>query len=269
MNGTFLRIAVGFVVAALLALSISLYLSTRYLEEQERLSDTGDMEGATQSAEMAARLNPFSAEPLTEKASLLQSEGRDQDAERVLQAAADREPASYEIMEELGALRMDSMNKPLEAAESYKRAVELNPLSAEARSGLATAYLSAGKLKKAKVQYEKIEENSGLSVDQMYDLGRIYVRTGEPEEGVRILRKAQRQAERELQGLTGPLEQSQQEFIQSVELATADALVVERRYARASKMVAASEAAQAQTILSLINSNPEGYRRTVLNSDVY
>lgn len=269
MNGILLRLSIAFVVAALIAVSLSLYISTRYLEEQQRLSDTGDVEGAMQKVEMASRLAPFSADPLLTKASLLRSEGRYREAERALQAAAEREPADYEIPQELGDLRLETMNRPLEAAESYRRALELNPRSSDTREGLAAAYLSAGKLEKAKTQYEKLREGEGLSVDQMYDLGRIYVRTGEPEKGARTLRQTKQRAESGLQGLTGQLRQRQLSFLRSVELAIADALVAQRRYDEARQIVAGSSAEQAPVILSLLGSNPEGYRQTVVNSDVY
>ena len=268
-NQAFLRFSVAFVAVALIAVSVSLYLSTRYLEEQQRLSDTGDTEGAMQSVEMASQLDPFSAEPLLAEASLLQSEGRNVEAERVLQAAAEREPADYEVPQELGDLRLESMNQPIEASESYQRALELNPMSSDTRTGLATAYLSAGELERAKTQYERLRESGGLSVNQLYDLGRIYVRTGEPGKGVSTLRQTQNRTESGLQGLTGQLREQQLGFVLSVELALADALVVQRRYDEARQIVAGSFAEQAPTILSLINSDPEGYRQTVIDSDVY
>jgi hypothetical protein len=103
----------------------------------------------------------------------------------------------------------------------------------------------------------------------LYDLGRIYVRTGEPEKGVRALRKTRSRAEDGLKGLAGQQRQQQLDFLTSVDLAIADALVVERRYSLAYQIVASSSAEQARTILSLISSDPEGYRQTVVNSDVY
>lgn len=269
MNETFLRFSVGFMAAALLVLAVSLYLSTRYLEERQRLADTGDTEGAMQSAEMAARLDPFAAEPLAAKADLLRSEGRSREAELVLRAAAEREPADYGIPREIGDLRLESMNRPLEAAESYGRAQELNPKDEATLAGLSEAYLSAGELEKAKTSYERLRESGEITVNQLYDLGRIYVRTGEPEKGLQALRADKERVESGMQGLTGQLRRQQQEFLISVDLAIADALVVERRYAQARQIVANSSAEQAPTILSLISANPEGYRQTVMESDVY
>lgn len=269
MNQAFLRLSVAFVVAALLAVSVSLYFSTRYLEEQQRLSDTGDTEGATQSVEMASQLDPFSSEPLVAEAYLLQAQERYEEAESAFLAAAEREPNDYAIPQQLGDLRLESMNRPLEAAESYQRAVELNPRDADSRTGLVTAHLSAGRLEEAGDGYEKLRESGGLDVNQLYDLGRIQVRTGEAGKGVRTLRLAQSRARVTLETLEGQQRQQQIGFLQSLELAIADGLVVERRYAEAARIVGGSETDQAAAVLSLINSNPEGYRQTVIDSDVY
>lgn len=268
MNEKLLRLSGGIFVFALLAISVSLYVSTLYLDERQRLAESGDIEGAMQSVEMAARLDPFSVQPLLSKAYMLRDQGRNQEAELVMQAAADREPESYEVPQEIGDLRLQSMNAPRKAAESYGRALELNPRSESAVVGLAEAQLAAGELDEAKRSYERLRESGDITVDQLYDLGRIYVRTGEPEKGLQTLRKAQRQAEDGLQSLPEELRQPQLELLRSVELAIADALVVQRRYAQARQMLTNSSAPQAPTIISLIASDPESYRQTVINSDV-
>ncbi|MDN5696608.1 MAG: tetratricopeptide repeat protein, partial [Rubrobacter sp.] len=224
MSQVLLRFSIGFVAVALAVAALSLYLSGLQLAEQERLSSTGDLEGAMQSAEMAQRLDPFSAEPLETEAYLLQLQGRNQEAERVFQQAADRAPHEYSIPQQLGGLRLGLMDEPLEAAESYERALELNPRDSISREGVATAYLSAGELEEAKRQYEESRRISGLSAEQAYDLGRIYARTGEAGEGVETLREAQGQAAQELQQMSGQESQQQIQFIQSIELALADAL---------------------------------------------
>jgi tetratricopeptide (TPR) repeat protein len=268
VNEKFLRLSGGIFVFALLAVAVSLYVSTLYSEERQRLAESGDIEGAIQSVEMAARLDPFSTQPLLSKAYMLRDQGQNQEAELVMQAAADREPESYEVPQEIGDLRLQSMNAPRKAAESYGRALELNPRSDSALVGLAEAQLAAGELDEAKRSYERLNESGDITVDQLYDLGRMYVRTGEPEKGLQTLRKAQRQAENGLQGLPEELRQSQLGFLRSVELAMADALVVQRRYAQARQMLANSSAEQAPTIISLIASDPESYRQTVIDSDV-
>lgn len=268
MNEKLLRLSGGIFVFALLAIAVSLYVSTLYLDERQRLAASGDIEGAVQSVEMAARLDPFSVEPLLSKAYMLRDQDRNQEAELVMQAAADREPESYEVQQEIGDLRLRSMNAPRKAAESYGRALELNPRSESAVVGLAEAQLAAGKLDEAKGSYERLRESEDITVDQLYELGKIYVRTGDPEKGLQTLRKAQRQAENGLQGLPEELRQPQLDLLSSIELAIADALVVQRRYAQARQMLANSSAEQAPTIISLIDSDPESYRQTVMDSDV-
>lgn len=269
MSAAVIRLSMAFLTAVLLVLAGALLLSNYYLDEHYRLVVTGDDDGALQNVERASKLDPFSTEALIAEATMMQNQGRYQEAEKTLQKAVEREPANYETQEQLGNLRMNSMNRLSEAAVSYLEALELNPKDSSVRQGLATTYVSAGELEKAKTQYEKLQESGEISLDQMYDLGRIYVRTGEPEKGVRILRQTKNRAENGLQGLSGQQRQQQLAFIQSVELAMADGLVVQRRYSEAYQMVASSSSEQAPTIMSLINSNPEGYRQTVVDSDVY
>ncbi len=269
MSQAFLRFSIGFAAAALAVIALSLYLSTRQLEEQERLSSAGDLEGAMQSVELAERLDPFSAEPLETEAYLLQLQGQNQEAEQVYQQAAGKAPHDYSIPQQLGNLRLGLMDQPLQAAESFERALELNPRDSASSEGLAAAYMSAGKLEKAKNQYEKMRRMGSLSAEQLYDLGRLQVRTGEAGQGVKTLREAKRLAEAELESMSGQDSQQQMEFIRSLDLSIADALVVDRRYAEARQALTSSDADQAATILSLINSDPEGYRRTVIDSDVY
>lgn len=265
----FLRISAAFVVATLLILALSFCLSNYYLDEHYEAVADDDIAGAERNADRAARLDPFSTEVLVSEANVVQNEGRYQKAESLLREAAEREPADYQIREELGDLKLNAMNRPSEAAASYRRALELNPEDSSVRAGLADAYVSTGQLDKAKPHYERLRQENQLAVGQVYDFGRIQVRTGEPGKGVATLRQARNRAKSGLNQLPEGQRQSQRAFLQSVNLALADALVAQRRYAAARRIVANSPAEQAPTILSLIDSNPEGYRRTVINSDVY
>lgn len=267
-NEKLLRISGAVFVFALFAIAVSLYLSMLYLDESRRLVASGDAEGAMQSVEMASRLDPFSAQPLLSKGYMLRDQDRNREAELAMQAAAEREPGNYEVPQEIGDLRLQSMDAPSEAADSYRRALELNPKSESLVAGLAQARLAAGELDEAKSSYERLRDSENITVDQLYDMGRIQVRTGEPQEGLETLRRAQRRAQSGMEGLNGQQRQQQLGFLQSVELAIADALVVQGRYAQARQVLANSSAEQAPTIISLIASDPEGYRQTVINSDV-
>jgi hypothetical protein len=54
-----------------------------------------------------------------------------------------------------------------------------------------------------------------------------------------------------------------------MDLAIADALVVLGRYDEAREVIEASSSAQAPALLQLLDSDPEGYRQTVVNSEIY
>ena len=59
------------------------------------------------------------------------------------------------------------------------------------------------------------------------------------------------------------------ELIESINLAIADAMVVQGRYARARLIVAQSTSEQAPAILALLDTDPEMYRQSVLDSEIY
>jgi hypothetical protein len=95
------------------------------------------------------------------------------------------------------------------------------------------------------------------------------VRTGKPGEGLQAIQHAQRRAEDGLEELEGPLRAQQQELIESMELAIADALVVQGRYDKAREVIAQSSSEQASALLHLLNSDPEAYRESVVMSEIY
>jgi primosomal protein N' len=61
----------------------------------------------------------------------------------------------------------------------------------------------------------------------------------------------------------------QQKLIASMQLAIADALVVQGRYAKAREIIAQSSSPQAPALLQLLNSDPEAYRESVVTSAIY
>lgn len=269
MSLTILRISAGFLVATLILLALSLYLSSYYLDEQRRLAAAGDVEGAVEKAQTAARLDPFSSEPLQAQASLLQQQDRNQKAADVLENAIRRDPRNNTPYLLLASLQAGKLNDNEAAAQTYRKVLELNPKATLASTMLAQTLLRQGDLEGARRTYEDLREIDQISAQGLYDLGRIYVRTGEPEKGVETLRAAKRKAASDLESL--PQEQREQrvDLIQSMELAIADALVVEGQYEEAMEIVAQSPSEQAPAILELLKSNPEEYRESVLNSAIY
>ncbi|WP_166397928.1 tetratricopeptide repeat protein [Rubrobacter marinus] len=262
------KVAVGFVVVALILLAGSLYMSVAYMKQEQQLAAAGDIEGAVEKTRAAARFNPFDSMPLMVQSNLLQQQGQDEAAERALREAIDRDPANYANFVYLGNLQSSRLNQPEAAVDSYAAALEKIPRDTGLIFALAQAHTQVGDLEAAKQEYEKLVELEKIPPRGLFNLGKIYVRTGDPEKGVETLLKAKKRASANLEKAEGAKREEREAFVTSVNLALADALVVEGRYDEARAALAESGAEQAPAILELLNTDPEGYRETVLNSEV-
>jgi tetratricopeptide (TPR) repeat protein len=200
---------------------------------------------------------------------VLQLQDRDKEAAAALREAIERDPNNYEPYLLLGNLQTAQLGRFDAAAESYRDGLRLNPNADEARRALAQLLIRKGDLEAAKKEYEKLKEAERISYLNLYDLGRIYVRTGEPREGLRTLQRARRMAAARLQDLEGLPKLQQRELIKSMDLAIADALVVQRRYAEAREVIARSSSERAPALLQLISTDPEAYRESVVNGGIY
>ena len=267
MSRVVFKISAGFLVGVLVLLAGSLYFSGRYLDEYRRLAAAGDMEGAVQRAKLAARLDPFSSEPLEALSFVLQLQDRDEEAADTLREAIERDPKNYEPYLLLGNLQTAQLGRFDAAAESYRDGLRLNPNADDARRTLAQVLIREGELEAAKKEYERLNDERKLSHLDLYNLGRIYMRTGESREGLQTLRRARRMAEAE--HLEGPAKLQQRQLIESIDLAIADALVVQRRYAEAREVIARSSSEQAPALLQLISTDPKAYRQSVINGGIY
>jgi tetratricopeptide (TPR) repeat protein len=263
------RISAGVLVGALVFLATSLSLSDYYLEEETRLLAAGDLQGALEAAQMAGRLDPFDPEPLEGKSFVLQQQGRYEDAANALRNAIERDPHNYVLYLMLANLQLSQLDDLDAAVESYRDALRLNPNATAASNALAQTLMRKGDLGEAKEVYENLEEEGRISFQGLYDLGRIYVRTGEPGKGLEAIRRAKQEAEAGLNKLEGPFKAQRQELKVSMELAIADALVVQGRYSEAREVIARSSSEQAPALLQLLNSNPEAYREAVVSSEIY
>lgn len=248
-------------------LATSLYLSEHYIKEYQRLSAAGDVGGAVDATRLAERFGPFDSNPLEARAYLLQRQGRDEQAAQVLTVAARRNPPDFVPYLALGNIQMYQLNDINGAIRSYRATLERNPKFILGKSSLAQAYIRKGKLGGARRMYEDLRETNDLTYQGLYDLGRIYVRFGQPEEGVKTIRSAQRRVDDDLM-VTGESEQVK-DLRASMDLAIADAFVVQGEYERAQRILAESSAEQAPAILRLIGSDPEGYRESVESSAIY
>ena len=125
-----------------------------------------------------------------------------------------------------------------------------------------------GKLRESRAEFETLKEEKSATYHDLYDLGRIQARTGEAPEGVKNIKRARRMAEAQFEKVRGPQTERQRQLLVSMDLATADALVVAGRIGQAHNILAESPSEQAPGLLELLDSDPEAYREQVINSDV-
>jgi tetratricopeptide (TPR) repeat protein len=269
LSGVVLRISAVFLVGALVLLATALTLSEYYLNEERRLAAAGDVSGAIEASRMAARFDPFDTDALEDQSVLLQQQRRPEEAAVVLREAIERDPHNYLPYLRLATLQVYTLDDLDGAVETYRDSLRLNPGATAGSEALAQALIKKGDLGAAKREYERLKQEGRISYQGLYDLGRIYVRTGKPGEGLKAIQQAKRRAEDQLDELEGPLDAQQRELIESMELAMADALVVQGRYDEARKVIRKSSSEQAPALLHLLKSDPEAYRESVVMSEIY
>jgi tetratricopeptide (TPR) repeat protein len=262
------RLSAGFLVGVLALLAAVLYLSDYYTAEQQRLAAAGDITGAMEASRKAVRLDPFDTDALQAQSFLWRQQNEQYRAVLALKEAIERDPNNYLPYLTLANFRL-GMGDLDAAVERYRDVLELNPNAVTAMSSLAQTLARQGKLQEAKEMYEVLEEEKNITYRDRYDLGRIQVRTGEPEEGVKNIRRARRQAAAELKRPRTPVGERQRQLLVSMDLATADAFVVQGRYGQARRILAHSPSEQAPGLLELLRLDPAAYREQVINSDIY
>lgn len=269
LNRVVLRISAAFLAGVLALLATSLHLSERYVEIERRLFIAGDLQGAFEAVRTAGRLDPFDPEPLQGKSYILEQQNRNEEAAAALRGAIERDPNNYLLYLLMANLQVGELEDLDAAEESYRKALELNPNAYTSRTALAGVLLRKGELEEARTEYERLRDQRKISYEGLYDLGRIYVRTGEPREGYKAINTARRQASADMESLGKPLRTERQKLVESMNLALADALVVQGRYAQAREVLAGSSSEQAPALLQLLDTDPEAYREQVVNSDIY
>ncbi len=269
LNRVVLRISAAFLAGVLALLATSLHLSERYVEIERRLFIAGDLQGAFEAVRTAGRLDPFDPEPLQGKSYILQQQNRNEEAAAALRGAIERDPNNYLLYLLMANLQVGELEDLDAAEESYRKALDLNPNAYTSRTALAGVLLRKGELEEARTEYERLRDQRKISYEGLYDLGRIYVRTGEPREGYKAINTARRQASADMESLGKPLRTQREKLVESMNLALADALVVQGRYAQAREVLAGSSSEQAPALLQLLDTDPEAYREQVVNSDIY
>ena len=268
MSGSIFRISVAFLVGVLALLALALCASDYYMGEQQRLLAAGDARGASEASRLALRLDPFDTDALETQAMTLQQQERYEEAAAALRQAIERDPNYYFPYLLLGNVQL-AMEDPEAAVESYRDVLELNPQATSASVYVAQTLISQGRLQEAKEEYLRLEREGRLPDDALYNLGRIEIRTGDAEEGLRDIKAARRQTRSGLEELEGPAKRQRQEILRGMDLAVADAMVVAGRESRAREILASSPSEQASSLLRLLDSDPDAYREQVVNSDIY
>ena len=263
------RVSAGFLVGALVLLAVALSLSEYYLEEAQRLSAAGDSQGAIDASRTSARLDPFDTEALETQSLLYAQEERYEDAAGALREAIGQDPHNYIPYLMLGNLQLNSLDDLDAAEENYREVLRLNPKESSVREALGQVLIQQGELGEATGQYEQLREEEQISYQGLYDLGRIYVRTGKPKEGLQAIKRARERAKSGLDELEGSLRAQRQDLLVSMQLAIADALVVQGRYGKAREIISRSNSPQAPALLQLLDSNPDAYRESVVTSEIY
>jgi tetratricopeptide (TPR) repeat protein len=266
LSGVIFRLSAGFLVGVLALLATLLYLSDYYTGEQQRLAAAGDFAGAMEASRKAVRLDPFDTDALQAQSFLWRQQKRQDRAVVALKEAIERDPNNYLPYLTLANLRL-GMGDLDAAVKGYRDVLQLNPNAVSARSSLAQMLARQGKLEEAKEVYEALEEETSISYQDRYDLGRIQVRTGEPAEGVKNIRRARRMAASDLN--RPRMQVAERQLLVSMDLATADAFVVQGRYGQARRILAQSPSEQAPGLLELLNLDPAAYREQVINSGIY
>jgi tetratricopeptide (TPR) repeat protein len=268
LSGAIFRLSAGFLVGVLALLATVLYLSDYYTGEQQRLAAAGDDAGAMEASQMAVRLDPFGTDALQAQSFLWRQQKEYGRAALALREAIQRDPNNYLPYMMLANLRLATGDLS-GAVKRYREVLQHNPKAVLARSSLAQTLTRQGKLRKARAEYEALKEGRGATYQDLYDLGRIQVRTGEASEGVKNIRRARRRAAAEFEKTRGKETRQQRQLLVSMDLATADALVVAGRTGRARGILAQSPSEQAPGLLKLLSSDPGAYREQVVNSDIY
>jgi tetratricopeptide (TPR) repeat protein len=134
-----------------------------------QLESEGAVEEAIAALERARRLDPGSAEPTAELASLYARQGRFDEARPLAEAALAIEPANIEANRVLGSLFAaladnDAKDPAVTPAEAARRAID---------------------------HLERGRRRDGVEADPAIDLtlARLYLNTGKPDDAVRVLRR--------------------------------------------------------------------------------
>jgi len=135
--------------------------------------------------------------------------GDPQSAEALARQALERQHEDDPVLRLLHGVALLDLDRPAEAAESLKRAIDLDPDDAEARSNLAVALFRSGRFAEATLEAERARADDCDLPDAHAILGLLAERRGSFEESDRFLNRA---AELDPERFPPPVRLSRAEF---------------------------------------------------------
>ncbi len=119
----------------------------------------------------------------------LSTVGMREAAGRALKVAVERGDGSFAVHYHLGTI-LEALAQPQEALEHYRKAIELDPDSGEARRRTVGALLELGRTAEAADVLERLVKQQPASVPSLLMLGNVYARLGRYEDAADVARRA-------------------------------------------------------------------------------
>jgi len=153
-------------------------LGDLFLAAPRRLFDQ-----AVEAYNKAIELRPFYAEAHVGLGDARAAKGETDAAVASYQKALMFNPVNPRVHMSLGKIYYSEKGLYYEAVNAYKRAIDLDPSSVEARMGLGEVYEDKGLYKEAIEEYKRVIEVDAKHTGAMYNLAVVYERT-DPREAI-------------------------------------------------------------------------------------
>jgi eukaryotic-like serine/threonine-protein kinase len=141
--------------------------------------------------EAATKEDPSFALAFARLAQSYSSLGYDNEAEQSAQKALALSQTLHESEKYLiSAIRLQAMKNYPEAIKAYENLAKVSPDNSDVQSALASLYQDSGDLVKARVYYQKLLSSNPKDVAATLDLGRIDIKSGNPQGSLDPLNRA-------------------------------------------------------------------------------
>jgi tetratricopeptide (TPR) repeat protein len=164
-------------------------LGQAYWRKYELIKDASLIELARKSCDAAMRINDRLASLYITLALISNGTGRHDDAIRYLQRALDLDPVSADAYRELAAAYVAS-GKSQEAEATYKKAIEARPSYWAGYNELGTYYFRLGRYTQAEEQFRRLLDLTPDSYRAYSNLGGVYYATGRYDDAASMFEKS-------------------------------------------------------------------------------